>query len=168
MGEAGSSLFNFEHKGIVRVPCHELQAAGTEPLDLAIEVGAEDVIADQNTWGELSEAALGRSEMDRSDPQSKQELQVSEANDSEPESGQDTSNEDCFQFKCEPRDLKAVSDAIKAHSFTVASATLEYLPKTVIELNQKKYERALRVVGLLSEEDGVMEVYDNFVLKKEQ
>lgn len=164
MGEAGSSLFNFEHKGIVRVPRHELQAKSTEPLDLAIEVGAEDVIADQNTWGESSDAAP---EVDGSDLESKQEepkLQVSDdSNDLE----SSASNDDCFQFKCEPRDLKAVSDIIKAQSFTVASATLEYLPKTVVELNQKKYERALRVIGLLSEEDGVMEVYDNFVLKKE-
>ena len=150
MGESGSSLFNFNHKGSVRIPCNELQAARTDPLDLAIEVGAEEVIAD------TAEA--------EHEPEGEQEAPTAATSDSEQA---DVMDEKCFQFLCDPSDLKSVSDSIKARSFTVSSASVEYIPKTYVELNQRKYEKALRIVGQLSEQDDVVEVYDNFVLKEE-
>lgn len=112
-------------------------------MDLAIEVGAEDVIADNKT-------------MDDSDSGD------TRTTDSEPSSD----DAECFQFKCGPRDLKSVSDAIKNRSFTITSASLEYIPKEYVSLNKKSYERALNLVRLLSEQDEVMEVYDNFILER--
>ena len=44
LGEPGSSSFMFEHKGVIQIPKLELQD-GSDPLELAIEVGAEDVIS---------------------------------------------------------------------------------------------------------------------------
>lgn len=144
MGEPGSSLFNFEHKGIVRIPCSELQASRTDPMDLAIEVGAEDVTAD-----------LTEPEGDESPATSGSELV---------EGG--VADHSCFQFRCDLANLTGVSDAIKSRSFTISSASFEYIPKTYVELNLKRYNKALRVTGLLSEQEDVMEVYDNFVFKK--
>ena len=46
LGDSGSSLFNFYHKGIVRVPCKELLSSDMDPLGLTIEVGAEDITTD--------------------------------------------------------------------------------------------------------------------------
>ena len=137
LGESGSSLFNFDHKGIIRVPCTELQAANVDPMDLAIEVEAEDVTKDDNSDSTTSE-------------------DISESV---------SQNDTCFQFKCEPKDLKAVSDAIKARSFSISSASLEYIPKTVVLLSQRDYNRALKVTNLLSDLDEVVEVFDNFALE---
>lgn len=77
-------------------------------------------------------------------------------------------NETCFQFLCEARDLRKVSDAIKKRSFTISSASLDYFPMSQVGLFQKDYERAVKVVNLLLERDDVMEVYDNFILEKEK
>lgn len=149
MGETGSSLFNFEHKGVVRIPCSELQAAGIDPMDLAIEVGAEDVTADLKELEDVEETEAPAT--------------------SEPElTGEEVTEDSCFQFSCNSANLKSVADAIKSQSFTVSSASFEYIPKTCIVLDRKKYKKAMRITGLLSEQDDVMEVYDNFVLKQEE
>ena len=131
----------------MRVPCRELRATNTDPLDLAIEVGAEDVTADN--------------------PDSETPSTLEPESDKVDGPDACPTNEDCYQFQCQTQDLKAVSDAMKDHSFTICSASLEYIPKTHVELNERKYERALKIVSALSEQEGVMEVYDNFVLKKE-
>jgi transcriptional/translational regulatory protein YebC/TACO1 len=155
LGEAGSSLFNFQHKGIVRIPCRELQGAGIDPLDLAIEVGAEDVITDSSELDSEEDVQEGAPTSASSSRETEAMVETKPVEDK------------CFQFRCEPGDLKCVSDAIKARSFTISSTSLEYVPKMYIELDRRKYERALETVTLLSEQDDVMEVYDNFVLKKE-
>lgn len=129
----------------MRVPCHELLKAGTDPMDLAIEVGAEDVVADS------SESDLGDD--------------VSTPSESNQESEESEGSGACFQFKCEPKDLKSVSDAIREQSFSISSASLEYVPKTLVELEKEKYDKAVRLLELLSVQDDVIEVYDNFTLK---
>ena len=134
MGEPGSSLFNFIHKGIVRVPCQELLSSNTDADELGIEVGAEEVIMDDSS-------------------------SVSNQDNEE-----EFNDEKCYQFICEPRDLSAVANAIKEQSFTVASASLDYTPKTLVKLGQKEYGAAEKLVGLLEAHDDVIEVYDNFVL----
>ena len=146
LGDPGSSLHNFEYKGLVRVPCKELHAAKTDPMELAIIVGAEDVTADDANQLQL-ENGMEESESDENDTNS--------------------NNDDCYQFKCTPRDLTVVSNAIKNHSFTISSASLEYIPVTLVSLSQQKYDRAVRLVELLSEQDEVMEVYDNFILEEQ-
>ena len=144
----GPTLFNFDHKGIVRVPCHELQSSSTDPLDLAIEVGAEDVT------------------MDSDDPEPEDQAASQSSQDGEGSTEGQSSNA-CFQFKCEPKEIKSVSDAIKERSFTISSASFEYIPKSQVALERVKYNRAVRLLELLSDQDGVIEIYDNFVLEKE-
>ena len=118
-------------------------------MELAIEVGAEDVTEDSSEPSESDEGEEGT----HTDAELVEEMKQAD--------------DKCFQFLCEPGDLKAVSDAIKTQPFTISSASLEYIPKTFIELDGREYKRALRTVSLLSEQDDVVEVYDNFVLKKE-
>ena len=131
LGAPGSSLFMFEHKAVIRVPREEvLQSAYSDPLELAIEVGAEDVI-------------------------------MSSSSD---EGGSD-SEDDCFQFKCEPSEMKSVSDAVTKMGLTLSSSTLEYIPKSCVPLEEKLYNKAIRLVDLLTENPDVMEVYDNFTLQ---
>ena len=131
LGAPGSSLFMFEHKVVIRVPREEvLQSAYSDPLELAIEVGAEDVI-------------------------------MSSTSD---EGGSDC-EDDCYQFKCEPSEMKFVSDAVTKMGLTVSSSTLEYIPKSYVPLDEKLYHKAIRLVDLLTENLDVMEVYDNFTLQ---
>lgn len=117
------------------MPCKELRAASVDPMDLAIEVEAEDVTDDSQF------ESAGETHADSVLP-----------------------DEICFQFKCEPKDLKAVSDALIKRSFSVSSASLEYVPKMLVPLGQREYNRAVRVVNLLGDVDEVVEVYDNFTL----
>ena len=131
MGEPGSSSFMFDHKAVIHVPREEvLQSAVSDPMELAIEVGAEDVI-------------------------------ISSKSD---ESG-DGIDDDCYQLKCEPSDLKSVSEAVTERGLSVSSATLEYIPRSYVSLEEVLYNKAVRLVDLLMEIPDVMEVYDNFVLK---
>ncbi len=50
LGEPGSSSFVFEHKGVVQIPREELTRlpSCSDPLELAIEVGAEDIIPEED------------------------------------------------------------------------------------------------------------------------
>lgn len=131
MGEPGSSSFMFDHKAVIRVPREEvMQSAVSDPMELAIEVGAEDVI-------------------------------ISSKSD---ESG-DGIDDDCYQLMCEPSDLKAVSEAVTERGLSVSSATLEYIPRSYVSLDEVLYNKAVRLVDLLMEIPDVMEVYDNFILK---
>ena len=58
LGDPGSSAFNFEHKALIQVPTTSLPA-DTDPLELAIEIGAEDVctVSKEESDGVSSEAA---------------------------------------------------------------------------------------------------------------
>ena len=125
------------------MPCQELRAANADPMELAIEVNAEDVTKDD---GGESESETRSTELDEGDqPASTDEL--------------------CYQFKCEPKDLKALSDAIEERSFSISSASVEYLPKTLVQLDERSYEKAVRLTHLLSELEEVVEIYDNFALQ---
>ena len=125
LGEPGSSLFMFEHKGIIQVQKEELSKSQmSDPLELAIEIGAEDVLE-----------SLGEAE------------------------------EEICQFKCEPSDLKMVSDALRKRGLAISSATLEYIPKSYVSLDSNAYEKATRLVDHLSEDSDVMDIHSNFLLK---
>ena len=123
---------------MVCVPREELSSPTTtansqyaDPLELAIDVGAEDLVSS----GE--------------------------------EEGSELADEECYQFKCEPNCLKAVSDAVKEKGFSVSSATLEYIPKSYMSLDHGAYDKATNLVDLLSSHADVIEVYDNFSLQNE-
>ena len=63
--------------------------------------------------------------------------------------------------------MTAVSKALQSLGYTIAAASLEYLPKSVVTLTHESYEKALKLVYALSEHSDVSEVYDNFTLKTE-
>ena len=136
LGELGSSLFNFNHKGIVRVPQKELQSSNTDSDELAIEVGAEEVILEEDECAEQDSTKPG---------------------------GED--EEKCYQFICAPKDLSVVAGAIKGRSFTILSAALDYTPKTLVKLSQDEYEKAEHLIGLLEAHEEVIDIYDNFMLE---
>ncbi len=180
MGEIGSSSFNFDYKGIIRVPSKELLASHADTLELAIEVGAEDVIAD-NPEVESStmppdhdvKSTTKSHDHDINSFAKSHDHSVQQSTTKSPDNIESTTydasvsssgEEECCQFSCEPRDLKRVSDAIRNKSFTISSASLEYIPKTHVLLKQEDFDKAVSLVNLLSEREEVMEVYDDFAL----
>lgn len=60
-----------------------------------------------------------------------------------------------------------MSEALKSLGYTVASASLEYLPKSLVSLNGESYESALKLMYALFDHSNVTEVYDNFTLAQE-
>lgn len=126
LGEPGSSSFNFEHKGIVQVSLTKGDGANIDPLDLAIEVGAEDCSAECEDDGSS------------------------------------------VQLQCEPHDLNAVCNVVKAKGLTVSSASVEYLPKSYVALTEQQVDKAEKLVELLSEHNDVVGVHSNYELDSEQ
>lgn len=146
----------FEHKGVVRVPKSELKN-NTDPLDLAIEVGAEDII-EQNE----DEKDLQTEDTNTEDS----EVEGKKEEEKEGTEATTVSDEEYIQLKCEPSELKAVSEAVESKGLSVMSASLEYLPTSYISLEKQAYENAVHLVELLNDHDDVVAVYDNFVLEK--
>ena len=134
----------FDHKGVIRVPECEIDAS-TDILEVAIEAGAEDVHADREV-----------NEMDMTDELS---------SDPDYTDKQSTDDQQYVKFICMPSELTAVSKALQSHGYTVTSANLEYLPKSLVSLNKESYENALKLVYALCEHSNVTEVYDNFTLE---
>ena len=139
--EPGASAFMFDHKGVIRVPQREFDAS-TDLLEVAIEVGAEDVQSDR----------------DSEDIDSTSNLDSTTDNDQMGE-------ERCIRFLCNPSELSTVSKAVKSLGYAVAGASLEYIPKSLIHLSQESYDSAVRLVCALSDHSDITEVYDNFVLQ---
>lgn len=141
LGEPGSSAFMFDYKGVIRVPSCEIDAT-IDLLELAIEAGAEDVHSDD---------AFDR---DLGDKHSMNLDSSVEPFDEQP----------CVRFICDPSELTTVSTALQSHGYNIALANLEYLPKSLVYLDQDSYEKALKLVCALSEHNNVTDVYDNFTL----
>lgn len=76
-------------------------------------------------------------------------------------------SDDCYQFKCHLKDLKLVSDAVREKGFSVSSATLEYIPTLLVSLSHEPYQKASKLLDLLSDHNDVMEVYANYVLESQ-
>ena len=133
----------FDHKGIIRVPENQIEAS-TDILEVAIEAGAEDVHRDSSILS------------DQPSPDSSADSEHA-----------DSLEEQYVKFICNPSELTKVSEALKSLGYTVASASLEYLPRSLVSLNRESYENALKVVDALSEHSNVTEVYDNFMLAQE-
>ncbi len=131
----------FDHKGVIRVPQREFDTS-TDPLEVAIEVGAEDVQCDRDSEGSDSASNLDG------------------ATDNE-----GIGEEYFVRFLCNPSELSTVSKALKSLGYVVAGASLEYVPKSFVHLSQGSYDSAVRLVCALSEHSDVTEVYDNFALQ---
>lgn len=131
----------FDYKGVIRVPCYEIDNTA-DLLELAIEVGAEDVHSDDAFDREMGD---------------EQSMNL--------DSSVEHSNEQpCVRFICGPSELTIVSTALTSRGYTIALASLEYLPKSQVSLDQESYEKALKLVCALSEHSNVTDVYDNFTL----
>lgn len=96
-----------------------------DPLDLAIEVGAEDCSTESEDEGST------------------------------------------VQLQCEPNDLNAVCNAVKAKGLSVSSASVEYLPKSCVALTEQQIDKAEKLVDLLSDHSDVVGVYTNYELDSE-
>ena len=131
----------FDHKGVIRVPQCEFDAS-TDLLEVAIEVGAEDVQSDRDF-----EAIDSSSNLDSTTDSEK------------------IGEEQCVRFLCNPSELTTVSKALKSLGYAVAGASLEYIPKSLVYLSQESYDSAVKLVCTLSEHSDVTEVYDNFALQ---
>lgn len=132
----------FDHKGVIRVSEYEFDAS-VDLLEVAIEVGAEDIQTDRSSEGTDINS------------QSSSNLVGSEQIGEQP----------YVRFLCNPSELSTVSKALKSLGYAVAGASLEYIPKSLIHLSQGSYDSAVKLVCALSEHSDVTEVYDNFALQ---
>lgn len=114
----------FEQKAIIQLSpesTQQLSSQGMDSMELAIEVGAEDI-----------------------------NVQIDK----------ETAHES-IQLKCEPTELSIVCTALRDRGFDVSSAAVEYLPKSFVSLKQEQFEKAEKLVELLSEQSDVVSVYSN-------
>ncbi|CAB3978934.1 Hypothetical predicted protein [Paramuricea clavata] len=76
--------------------------------------------------------------------------------------GNTADNSRFVQFICAPSDLIQVSNELtKENSCTLLSANLEYLPQTLIELNENQLEKVHRLLERINEHEDVIKTYDN-------
>ncbi|KAM9336830.1 translational activator of cytochrome c oxidase 1 [Symphorus nematophorus] len=109
---------NFNRRGVVVVPG---QNVSTErALELAIEVGAEDV----------------------------QEIE-------------DEEQQPLLQFICDMMDVRKVRSSLEELGMQITSAGLEFVPRTLLSLNQDQMDAASMLIEALSDYPDVVRVWDN-------
>ena len=116
----------FEHKGIIQLSSNDQQLSDVDPLELAIEVGAEDANVELINVQNEKECII--------------------------------------QLKCEPNELNTVCSAVTDRGLVVSLAELDYFPKLCVPLIQDQFEKAEKLVELLSEQCDVVFVYSNHEL----
>jgi YebC/PmpR family DNA-binding regulatory protein len=128
LGEPGSSTFMFERKAIVQLSSSSDKQLpnDVDPLELAIEVGAEDIDIQHDPNSESGDVVI--------------------------------------RLKCEPTELSVVCTAVRDMGLEISSAGVEYLPKSFVTLTQEQFEKAEKLVELLSEQSDVVAVYSNHEL----
>ena len=68
-----------------------------------------------------------------------------------------------FQVTSAPEALASVRQAIEAAGFTIESAELQMVPKTIVSVEEEaKARQVMRLVDALEENDDVQDVYANF------
>lgn len=117
----------FEHKGIIQISSSDVNLTSRDPLELAIEVGAEDVSIELDTENKNEESVA-------------------------------------IQLKCDPSDLNAVCSAVRDKGLEVSAAFTDHFPKSFVSLTQEQFEKAEKLVELLSEHDDVVSVHSNHEL----
>ena len=73
--------------------------------------------------------------------------------------------DEVVQLKCEPNHLNAVCTAVRERGYEIESAAVDYLPKSCISLTQGQFDKAEKLVELLSEQSDVVSVYSNHDLE---
>ncbi|KAM7381710.1 hypothetical protein PAMA_012516 [Pampus argenteus] len=109
---------NFTRRGVVVVQGQNITM--DRALELAIEVGAEDV----------------------------QEIE-------------DEEEQPHLQFICDMMDLKKVRDSLEGLGMQIMSAGLEFIPRTVLSLDQDQLEAASTLIESLNDYPDVVRVWDN-------
>ena len=76
--------------------------------------------------------------------------------------GNKADNSRFIQFICAPSDLIQVSNKLtKENSCTLISASLEYIPQTLIELDQTQLKKVHKLLERINEHEDVVKTYDN-------
>lgn len=70
-------------------------------------------------------------------------------------------SEEVFEIYTDPNDFAQVRDALEAEGFTLHTAELTLLPKTMVELQQEDYDTLMGIVDALEDDDDVSEVFHN-------
>ncbi|MFQ6604222.1 MAG: YebC/PmpR family DNA-binding transcriptional regulator [Fidelibacterota bacterium] len=76
------------------------------------------------------------------------------ADDFEPE-------DEVYTITTEPTALMSVKDALEAKGFTVESARLDFIPKTLQKVEGKEAERLLNLLDALDDNDDINNIYTN-------
>ena len=86
------------------------------------------------------------------------------AEDVQVSSDPETGARDSIQLKCEPSQLNAVCGAVREKGLEIASASVMYLPRLSVSLSVEQFEKAEKMVDLLSDQSDVVAVYSNHEL----
>lgn len=69
--------------------------------------------------------------------------------------------DEVFEIYTNVSDFAAVRDALEAEGYTLATAELTMVPKTMVQLSQADYDTLMAIVDALEDDDDVTEVYHN-------
>jgi YebC/PmpR family DNA-binding regulatory protein len=69
--------------------------------------------------------------------------------------------DDNLDIYCEVKDLEKVKEKLKEKGVKIDSATLDWKPKEMIDLDEKKKQNCLRLFEALDELDSVQEIFSN-------
>ena len=116
----------FEHKAIIQLSLRASKQLYPDPLELAIEVGAEDISVQDDSCVYDKEGVI--------------------------------------QLKCNPSEMNAVCSAVREKELEISSASLDYLPKSFVSLTQEQFQKAEKLIEILSERSDVVAVYSNHKL----
>ena len=86
------------------------------------------------------------------------------AEDVEVISDPDTGGKEVVQLKCEPGELNTVCAAVREKGFKISCARVVYLPRLSASLTVGQFEKAEKMVDLLSDQSDVVAVYSNHEL----
>lgn len=65
--------------------------------------------------------------------------------------------------RCLLEDFGKMQDALEARNVDVVSSTSEFIPQTMVELDDSQAEEVMKLVGLLEEDDDVQQVFHNLM-----
>jgi len=68
---------------------------------------------------------------------------------------------DSLDIYCELKDIEKVKERLTAKGVKIESATLDWKPKELIDLDEKKKEECLKLFEALDELDSVQEIFSN-------
>jgi transcriptional/translational regulatory protein YebC/TACO1 len=69
--------------------------------------------------------------------------------------------DDNLDIYCEIKDLEKVKEKLKERGVKIDSATLDWKPKEMIDLDEKKKQNCLKLFEALDELDSVQEIFSN-------